>query len=69
MKNLALLILIILIVIAGVLLYIKTTANGWKCENGEWVQYGNPTTLMPAGKCANNQPDFSDEVKLLNFKA
>ncbi|MEK7158995.1 MAG: GerMN domain-containing protein [Patescibacteria group bacterium] len=68
MKNLALAILIVLIVIVGVLLYVRTTANGWKCLNGQWIQYGNPTTLMPAGKCADNSADFSNEVTLTNFK-
>ena len=69
MKNLAIVILIILIVSAGVLLYIKTTANGWKCENGQWVQYGQPATLMPTGKCNNeNQEKLNQEVRLLNLK-
>jgi hypothetical protein len=69
MKDLAIVILIILIVSAGVLLYIKTTANGWKCENGQWVQYGQPTTLMPTGKCADeNQTKLNQEVKLSNLK-
>lgn len=54
--KIASLIILILLILAAVLFYVRFSngpEDAWLCENGQWVKQGNPSEPMPATGCGN----------------
>lgn len=39
------------LLLAIVLIRVFTPEDTWICENGEWVQHGNPVDVAPSTEC------------------
>lgn len=41
----------LLIILFGVVLYLRRDEDTWVCVDGQWVEHGNPSASMPATPC------------------
>jgi hypothetical protein len=49
---------VLLIVLTGLILFVKINGSGWVCQNGQWVKQGTalaPKPTTPCGQEAKNQ--------------
>ncbi len=56
MKRNLIIIFLVVVLTLGVLatrLFLGGNEDDWICENGQWVQHGHPSALMPSEGCGN----------------
>jgi hypothetical protein len=51
---------IAILVIIGVLLYLRGDEDTWICANGAWIMHGHPSAPMPEGPCGTINPVSND---------
>ena len=52
----------IMIVLFGILLFLRGDEDTWICSNGQWIKHGNPSASKPTTECTqttNNEASSS----------
>lgn len=60
-------VIIIVLLLAGLLLFLRGDEDTWLCQNGTWVKHGNPIAQMPTSSCGQvevkvNKPDDKSDL-------
>ena len=56
----------IVIVLFGILLFLRRDEDTWTCENGQWVKHGNPFAPKPTIECAITETQNNETTESSN---
>lgn len=58
---------IILVVLLGLLFFLRGDEDTWLCVNGQWVKHGNPASAQPATSCGSSKITSFDECAAAGY--
>ncbi|MFA6215502.1 MAG: DUF333 domain-containing protein [Patescibacteria group bacterium] len=61
-KSYILIAIVVLLVLAGALLFIRGSEDTWICVSGEWVKHGHPDASQPTTPCPGATADQNTNI-------
>lgn len=74
MKKIAIGLIVVLAIVLGLVLFLRSNEDTWICSNGQWIKHGNPSSPKPTTACKANPsqtptPSPNANIKLTNLKS